>query len=191
MSSVVLSIFCAPRFHGQMERPSFLAKVDWMTLTSLLELSRANTDFFRKVMGYQMQRTCAKFVPKFSSLFSPFSPVSLVSALLEAFSLSMVTSVKGVESNTSFWIFFLRTLSGIMPLPIIVKRFDLKDIFPFFFDDVDVSTYCKGVMAMTLFLATSVPRISFMILVFLASLALISGRLLVLATRYVSGKSVS
>lgn len=78
-----------------------------------------------------------------------------------------------------------------MPLFVIVEVFNLVDVFLFFFDDVSVSTYYRRVIATTLFLALSVPRTSLVVLDFLAILALIGGRLLMLATRYVTERSVS
>ena len=63
VSSVVPSIFYASTFVNLMRKPSSVAKVGWMALTSLLE-SRSvdtNTDFFRKMIGYRMQETCARF----------------------------------------------------------------------------------------------------------------------------------
>ena len=69
---------------------------------------------------------------------------------------------------------------------------DLGDIFYFFFNSAGISTRCKGVMAITTFLALLIPKTSLlMVLVLLASLALGGGRLLVLATRNISRKGVS
>lgn len=70
-----------------------------MALTSLFKLSNANTNYFWKVMGYQIQETYARFVPKSSFLFLPFSSVS---AFPEAFFLVAVTGVKVAGTNTSF-----------------------------------------------------------------------------------------
>lgn len=76
-----------------------------------------------------------------------------------------------------------------MPFPVIIKARNLEDIFFFLFDNVGISICCRGVMATT-FLAVLVPKTSLMVLVFLASLILVDGRL-VFATKYVSKKSVS
>lgn len=43
-------------------KPGFLAKVGCMSLTLLLELSKANTDFFQKVTKYQMHGTYARSI---------------------------------------------------------------------------------------------------------------------------------
>ena len=89
-----------------------------------------------------------------------------------------------------FCIFFLKILDGIIPLLIIVEILDLEDLFAFLLNDVGVSTYCKRVMATNL-LTSLVPRTSVVVLVFLASLVLVSKKLLMLTTRYVSKRSVS
>lgn len=77
-----------------------------------------------------------------------------------------------------------------MPLLMTVKAFNLGDIFPFLFDNVSVSICYKEVMAITS-LALLMPRTSLVVLVLLASLALVGRRLLVLTTRYISGRNVS
>ena len=41
-------------------KPSSLAKIGCMALTSLLESSKANTDFSQKVVGYWMHGTCSQ-----------------------------------------------------------------------------------------------------------------------------------
>lgn len=71
-----------------------------------------------------------------------------------------------------------------------VEALDLGDILFFFLDDVSISTYCKKVVATT-FLTLSALRISLVVLIFLASLALVDRKLLVFVTRCVSGRSVS
>ena len=101
-------------------------------------------------MGYQIQWTYARFIPKSLSLFLSFlsfSPVSLVLVSLGAFSLIVITGVEGTKTNTSFWIFFLGTVNGIMFFSIAVKTLNLRDILPFFFNHIDIGIYCKGVMA--------------------------------------------
>ena len=77
-----------------------------------------------------------------------------------------------------------------MFLLITFEALDLRDVFLFFFNDVGVSTYCKKAMVTT-FLAPLMLRTSLVILVFLTNLALVGGKLLVFATRYVSKRSVS
>ena len=78
-----------------------------------------------------------------------------------------------------------------MSLLVIVEILNLGDIFHFFFDNVGVSTCCKKVIATT-FLIPLAPKTSLLVvLVFLASLALVGGILLMLAIRYVSKKCVS
>ena len=71
-----------------------------------------------------------------------------------------------------------------------VEILDLRDIFPFFLDDVGVSTHCKRVMAITPSISLT-SKTSLVVLFLFASLALVDRRLLVLATKYISGKSVS
>ena len=66
---------------------------------------------------------------------------------------------------------------------------NLGDVFFFLFNDIGVCTYCKGVIT-AIFLIILTPKTSF-VLVFFTSLALAGRKLLVLATRYISGKSVS
>ena len=68
----------------------------------------------------------------------------------------------------------------------------MEDIFFYFLDDIGINNCYKGVMAATFFLPFIMPRIFLVVLVFYASLTLVDRRLLgVLATKYVSGKSVS
>ena len=55
---------------------------------------------------------------------------------------------------------------------------NLEDISYIFFDDIGIYTYCKGVVT-AIFSATLAPKTS-LVLVFLASLALLVRRLLVL-----------
>lgn len=137
-------------------------------------------------MGYWIQRTYAKFVSKFSSLFLP------VSAFSKIFFLAIITSIKFAKPILVFWIYFIRTLCGIILFPIIVKILDLRDVFPFFFGDVGISICCKKVIVTSLFPLLTMPRNFLMILVFFTSLILVGGRLLgVLTTKYVSRKSVS
>lgn len=79
-----------------------------------------------------------------------------------------------------------------MSFLVAVEAFNLRDIFHFLFDGIDsvgVNTYYRRVMATTP-LATLVPRTS-LVLTFLASLALVSRTLLVLATRCVNRRVVS
>lgn len=72
------------------------------------------------------------------------------------------------------------------------EAFELKDVFLIFLDVIGVSTCCRGVVAIITLLALLTSRTSLLVvLIFFASLALVGVRLLVLATRYVSGKRVS
>ena len=86
-----------------MESPSSLAKAGWMTLTLLPESKSTNTDFFGKVMGYQIYETYAKF-----SGYLPLSPpslapaVSTVSTVSIAFFLIIVTRIEVAKIDTSF-----------------------------------------------------------------------------------------
>lgn len=77
-----------------------------------------------------------------------------------------------------------------MSLLMIVVVLDLGNIFNFLFDGVGISTYCWEAVATIILLATLALRTS-LVLVFLASLALVGKKLLVLVTRYVSGRSIS
>lgn len=67
---------------------------------------------------------------------------------------------------------------------------DLEDVFLFFLDDIGVCIYCKQVMAKTLFPAPTMRKISLVVLVLFARLVQKDRRLWVLATRYISGRSV-
>lgn len=67
---------------------------------------------------------------------------------------------------------------------------DLKDVFLVFLDGIGISTHCRKVVATTIFPATLAPKTS-LVLVFLARLALVNRKLLVLIIRCVSGESVS
>ena len=78
-----------------------------------------------------------------------------------------------------------------MPLFIIVKALKFRNVFSFLLDDVGISICCRKFVTTTLSLAFLAPKTSLVILVFLASLALVCKRLLILATKYVSRKSVS
>ena len=61
-----------------------------MTLTLLLKSKSANTDFFLKLMGYQMHKTRARLDPGFSPT---------------AFFLATVTGIEVAETVTSFLTF--------------------------------------------------------------------------------------
>lgn len=76
-----------------------------------------------------------------------------------------------------------------MLLLVIVEVLNFGDIFHFLLNDVGISIYCKRVVATTS-LVTLAPSTS-LILVFHTSLALVGGRLRVLATRYVNRRNVS
>lgn len=81
-----------------------------------------------------------------------------------------------------------------MSLLVTVEALDLGNIFHFFFDGVGVSTHgvsirCRRVVAITS-LVILAPKTS-LVLVFLATVALVGRRLLVLATRRISKRDVS
>lgn len=76
-----------------------------------------------------------------------------------------------------------------MPLLIAKIVLNLGDVFLFLFNDISVCTCCRRVGTAT-FLGTLAPKIS-LVLVCLVSLALVSGKLVVLVTRYVNGRSIS
>ena len=78
-----------------------------------------------------------------------------------------------------------------MFLLVIVEALNLRNISHFLFDGIGVSIHCKKIM-LTLSLTPSTLKISLLVvLVFLASLALVGRKLLVLATRYISRRSIS
>ena len=104
--SIVPSIFCTPMSVGLTGSPSFWARVRWMALTSLPKSRSANmsTEFFRKVMGYQMHGTRARFGYS-PSLSAPFSSTSEDSIALTVSTVSSLVSVTGIEiakTDTSF-----------------------------------------------------------------------------------------
>ena len=79
-----------------------------------------------------------------------------------------------------------------MFLPMADEALNLEDVFlvfPVFFNNVGICTYCRKV-GVAILLAILAPTI-FLILIFFACLALMDRRLLLLATKYVSGGSVS
>ena len=79
-----------------------------------------------------------------------------------------------------------------MSLPMADEALDLGDFFLVFFDGIGVSTCCKRVVATTILSALLVPKTSLLVvLVLLASLALVGRKLLVLAIRCVSNRSFS
>ena len=169
---------------GLMESPSFWAKIRWMALTSLpkSKIVDIGTNFFQNMMGYWIYKTCAmssgylrSFALQFLSAPTAFSQIS-------------VTSVKIAKTNISFNI-LLRIVGDIMPFLVTVITLDLGDIFHFLLDSISVSTCYRKVVATSISSATSAIRNS-LVLVLFTSLALVSGRLLVLATRYVSEKIV-
>ena len=106
VSRMVPSIFWALMSVVLMGSPNYWAKVGWMTLTSLSESRSADmgTDFFRKVMGYRMHGTCAKFgySPLLSSSSSLTSGVPTASTVSIVSALVPVTGVEVVETDTSF-----------------------------------------------------------------------------------------
>lgn len=80
-----------------------------------------------------------------------------------------------------------------MPLFITVIALNLKDVFLFFFDDVDGCTCYRGVIVTTLLLFLTALKTTFLaVLVFFASLVLRDRRLFeVFATKYMNKKGVS
>ena len=149
------------------------------------------TDFFWKVIRYWMHGTCARFSGYLLlSISLPLSPVLTVST---TFFLVAITSMKIAKTDSSFLTLFwaLEILIGIIPFLMTVKASNLRDVFLFFFDDINISTRCSQVMAITLFLSSSTPRNSLVVLVLFVSLALIDKRLWLFATRYISDKNVN
>ena len=149
------------------------------------------TDFFQKVIRYRMHGTCTRFSGYSSLLSLPFLSAPTSSATFFPIS---VTGVEIAETDTSFlapfWI--LETFIQIMSLLMAGKALNLEDaffVFSIFFDNVGVYTCCGKVVVSTL-LPTSAPKTS-LVLVFLAHLALVCGRLLVFATRCISRGSIS
>lgn len=86
-----------------------------------------------------------------------------------------------------FWVFFLRTLAGIMAFLFAKKEFDVRKILFFLFRD-NINICCKYVLVLTLFLFIMVPRISLVVIVFFVGLM---SRRLLFPTRYISERSVS
>lgn len=76
-------------------------------------------------MGYQIHNTCTKFI--FGYLL-----FSLFSSLLLGFFLATITNMKVAKINTWFWLFFLKTFTGIMALFFIKKIVNIKKVFFFF-----------------------------------------------------------
>ena len=152
-------------------------------------------------MGYKIYGTCVKlfrYSPSSSFLLS--SPTlavliaPMVSAVSTILSLVIITNVEVFETNTSFLILFLGFEHTYWSnnLFFAVEVFNLADVFLFIFDDIGVSTCCKGVMATTLFLPCTTPKTFLVVLVFFASLGLVGGRLLgILTTRYVNKRSIN
>ena len=66
------------RAFGLTRRPSSLAKVGCMALTSLSESSRADTDFSQKVVGYRMHKTCSRSINLLSLMNTKAPRLSLV-----------------------------------------------------------------------------------------------------------------
>lgn len=86
-----------------------------------------------------------------------------------------------------FWVFFLRTLAGIMAFLFAKKEFDVRKIL-FFLSRDNINICCKYVLVLTLFLFIMVPRISLVVIVFFVGLM---SRRLLFPTRYISERSVS
>lgn len=157
-----------------------------MALNSFLNSNNADTNYFQKMIGYQIQKTYTRFVLKSSSLFLLFLPFSPVLAFLRVFFLAIATGVEVIKTDTSFWIFFLQILYEIMTFPPTIKVFNLGNILFFLFKN-DISIYSREIMAATLFLSSTVPKNFLVVLIFHISLALM-GRLL--PTRHISKRRV-
>ena len=101
VSSVVPSIFYAPMSVGLMKSPNSWIKVEWTVLILLPESKSAKmgTNFFQKMMEYQMHKTYARFSGYSLLLFSSTLPAPAASAI---FSLVSVTSGKVAKTDTSF-----------------------------------------------------------------------------------------
>lgn len=78
-----------------------------------------------------------------------------------------------------------------MPFSRIVEALNLQDVFSFFVDSICISIFLKGVITTTLFLGALAIKTSLVVLVVLANLALVGGRLLLFITRYISEKIIS
>lgn len=78
-----------------------------------------------------------------------------------------------------------------MPFSRIVEVLNLQDIFSFFLDSICISNFLKEVITTTLFLGALAMRTSLVVLVVLASLALVGRRLLLFITRYINEKIIS
>lgn len=126
--------------------------------------------------------------------FLLFLPTSAVSTVSNAFFLVAVTGMEVTKTNTSFWLFFqiLKAFVRVISPFKAIEVFDLRDVFSFLLNDINVSTYCRGVMITTLSLSPVVLKTtSLAVLVFFANFTLVDGRLLrVLATNYISGRGI-
>lgn len=69
----------------------------------------------------------------------------------------------------------------------VVIVLDLEDVFPFFLNDISVSTYCKEAIATTLSLSPMAPRTSLVIMVLFTGLVLIGE----LSTRHINRGGIS
>lgn len=77
-----------------------------------------------------------------------------------------------------------------MTFPVTIEVINLEDIFHSFFYGIGISIHYKKVLT-TISLAPLVLRISLMVLVLLASLALVGEKLPMLITKYVSGRNIN
>lgn len=168
-----------------------------MVLVSLLKLKRAYTNFFQKVMGYQIYGTCIKLVSKYLPSLPSLSTlivliVLMVYAVSTASVLATVTGMEIAKINTSFLTLFwiLGKLFEVITLFFTIEVFDVRDVLPLFLDNVDI--YCKRVINATLFLSSTKPKTSWVDQVFFASLALVGERFLgVLSIKYISIRSIN
>lgn len=78
-----------------------------------------------------------------------------------------------------------------MSFLVTVVVLDLEDIFCFLLYDIGVSSYCKKVMVTVSLTLLALKTSLLVVLILFPSLVLVGGRLLMLATRHVSRKSVS
>ena len=128
-------------------------------------------------MEYQMYRTCARFIFKYSP-FSPFSPVFFV---------AIVTNIKMTKIDTNIWFLLFKTLNGIIAFSFTEKTFNMEKVFFFSFNN-DIDICYKRVLIITLLLFTIVPKTFLVVLVIFIGLV---GKKLLLSTRYISKGDVS
>lgn len=143
------------------------------------------------MMRYQIYRTYTRFIPKFSLLspflqFSQFSSVWWVSKFPKTFFLTLITGVKVVKTNISFWLLFLRTsICWSNSFSFGRKSILCERSYCFFFEK-NVEICSRRVLASNLSSFIMVPRIFLVVLVFF----LMSERWSLLL-RYISRRGIS